>query len=217
MQSKALIYADEGVSPVSVRYLSHSFKENGIPYQLVDAPFLKNEGWEQACSFLVMPGGRDIPYHEALKGRGNQKIRRFLEEGGIYLGICAGAYYACASFEFEKDHPLEVKGVRELAFYPGVAVGPAYGPGQFAYNSEKGARQASLLRPDQTRFSAYFNGGCAFPQATIYATVDVMASYADLPGCPPAIVKCRVGKGHALLSGVHLEYPGSNFFPLLFD
>lgn len=211
----ALIYRDEGVSPLSVRYLSQAFQQHNLAYRLVDASFLIHQNWEQTSSLLVMPGGRDSPYHEALKGKGNQKIRQFVEEGGFYLGICAGAYYGCASFEFEKGYPLEVLGTRELAFYPGMATGPAYGPGQFSYINEAGSRLATLSFSNNTLASAYFNGGCMFPHANTYPTVEVVASYHDLPGAPAAVVKCQVKQGQALLSGVHLEYSSDNFSLLM--
>jgi glutamine amidotransferase-like uncharacterized protein len=31
---------------------------------------------------------------------GRQKVRRYVEQGGAYLGICAGAYLACAEFDW---------------------------------------------------------------------------------------------------------------------
>ncbi|UUZ62721.1 BPL-N domain-containing protein [Polaromonas sp. P1-6] len=49
---------------------------------------------------FVMPGGADLPFCQALNGAPNERIRRFVEEGGAYLGICAGAYYACREIAF---------------------------------------------------------------------------------------------------------------------
>ena len=45
--------------------------------------------------------------------------QEFVENGGSYLGICAGAYFACDYIEFDKNGPLEVVGPRDLKFYPG--------------------------------------------------------------------------------------------------
>lgn len=36
--------------------------------------------------------------------------------------------------------------------------------------------------------------------------VEVLCSYSEIKGAPAAIVKCRVGKGQAVLSSVHVEY-----------
>jgi hypothetical protein len=56
----------------------------------------------------------------------------FVNSGGSYLGLCAGAYYACSSVQFEQGSRLQVLGDRELAFFPGIACGAAYpgGPQQ---------------------------------------------------------------------------------------
>ena len=132
--------------------------------------------WETKTSLLIMPGGRDLPYHEALKGEGNRRIRRFVEQGGTYLGICAGAYYGCKSIEFDKSHALEVVAERELAFFPGFGMGPAYGPGTYFYESEKGSR-ASMISDERTHaaFKCYYNGGCYFKGAENYPEVEILA------------------------------------------
>lgn len=135
--------------------------------------------WTDACSLLVMPGGRDLPYVAKLQGRGNQRIREFVQGGGSYLGICAGGYYAASFVEFAKGDPvLEVVGHRELMFFPGTAQGPTY-PG-FQYDSNAGARAASIRLSQQgcrmigqdgsttvateltEPFFVYYNGGCHF-------------------------------------------------------
>lgn len=153
-------------------------------------------------SLFIMPGGRDRPYHAALKGLANTKIRTFVENGGTYLGICAGAYYGCAFVEFDKGFPLEVCEERELCFFPGKAIGPAYGKGTFDYNSEAGARMANIGTV-KGMFPIYYNGGCTFEGD--YPHVRILARYLDLPGHPPAIIECAIGQGKAILSGVHLE------------
>jgi glutamine amidotransferase-like uncharacterized protein len=50
----------------------------------------------------------------------------FVQAGGSYLGLCAGAYYACAAIEFEPGSALQVTGLRELHFLHGVAKGAAF-------------------------------------------------------------------------------------------
>ena len=175
---------------------------------LLSATDIMNTTWEIATSLLIMPGGRDKPYHAALKGEGCRRIRRFVENGGTYLGICAGAYFGAEHIEFEKGFPLEVLENRELMFFQGAAVGPAYGKGLFDYHSQKGARAAWLKTP-QGPFHAYYNGGCTFEGDL--SKVRILARYADLPYKPPAIIECKVGNGKAILSGVHLERAADSF------
>ena len=56
-------------------------------------------------------------------------VADYVHGGGRYLGLCAGAYYACNRVEFEQGSPMEVQGDRELQFFPGIARGAAY-PGE---------------------------------------------------------------------------------------
>jgi biotin---protein ligase len=209
MQS-IFIYRDEGVCPSSLSATIHSLKEaTSCPIKLVKRETFLENGWEDKAAMVVFPGGRDVPYFEALKGAANLRIRNYVMNGGRYLGICAGAYYGSASICFEPGNALEVIASRELAFFPGCANGPALGLGQFVYDSPAGARIVSLSLMDKY-FSkpdakAYYNGGCTFAQAQTFPNVTVLAHYDELKESP-AIILCQVGKGKALLSGVHPEY-----------
>jgi glutamine amidotransferase-like uncharacterized protein len=173
-----------------------------LPGCLLSAADIVGTSWDASCSLFIMPGGRDRPYHAALQGEGCRRIRQYVENGGTYLGICAGAYFAAERVEFDPGFPLEVCEDRELAFFRGAAVGPAYGNGSFDYNNRRGAR-AAKLKTEEGEFHAYYNGGCTFKGDL--SNCQILARYADLPGEPPAILECQVGKGKAILSGVHLE------------
>lgn len=196
----------------------------------VDARVLRTEPWEANCAMLVIPGGRDLPYCQDLQGTTNQRIRQFVEKGGRYLGICAGAYYGSSMIEFEKGDPvMQVCGPRELEFYPGISRGTTF-PG-FVYNSERGARSVSILVEPSLDYSAtaataatsgqqrrsirmYYNGGGYFVHADRLnggGKIDVLARYEDPGTCPDephpaAVVHCRIGRGHAVLIATHPEY-----------
>lgn len=202
---KIAIYSDEGTDPFSVISLVESLKEEGFSsIYLVDRNFFDQEWWPQKTDLLIFPGGRDLPYLAALSGKRNQSISHFIEQGGQFLGICAGAYYASAHVEFEKGGPLEVVGKRELSFFKGTAQGPALGLSKFRYGSQSGSQIAKLSLPDGSFCFAYYNGGCAFIGEE--KGTQVLARYADVAGSPPAVIRCPVGKGTATLCGVHLEY-----------
>lgn len=206
-----LLYTDDGAGSLSIKQTYQALIAEQIhktySVRKILRDHLIDQAWEKSTALIIMPGGRDIPYHNALKGSGNKRIRKYVEEGGKYLGICAGAYYGCAQILFEKGHPLEVTGTRELAFFPGTAEGPAYGPGTFSYSSDRGARIAQLQEPLSGRSSsAYFNGGCLFQNAQNTPLTTILSTYQDISTHPAAIIACEVGKGLAVLSGVHPEY-----------
>ncbi|RKP27550.1 biotin-protein ligase [Syncephalis pseudoplumigaleata] len=214
-----LVYDGPGVSPHCLHQTLRTLRTVlGTRYsvQKVGAAALGHEPWEPTAALLVVPGGRDKPYQEALHPAANARIRAYVAAGGRYLGLCAGGYYAGASVEFELGTPLEVHEPRELGFFPGVVRGGVY-PG-FVYDSEAGARAVPLqlepgprealadtVGPSPSSIHIYYNGGGAFVDADQLAGVHVLARY---PEGEPAIIMTRVGQGKALLSGVHPEFDG---------
>lgn len=181
--------------------------------------------WEKETVLFVMPGGADLPYCNNLNGLGNIKIAEYIRNGGSYLGICAGAYYAGSHVEFAVETEMEVTGKRELAFFPGIVRGPVLAP--YEYTTNKGARAATISwnadNFDGNLYAIYFNGGGYFVDADMYPNIVVLATYIrnrenDLGGLTwinqsilsnkllPAIVECSYGLGKAILSGVHIEY-----------
>jgi biotin--protein ligase len=169
--------------------------------------------WLPDAKAFIMPGGRDLPYGARLNGKGNEIIKHFVETGGTYIGFCAGAYYGAAYCDFHRGDArgYEVLGARELAFFPGAAKGPVLA--EYYYGSEKGARIAQLKKPDSpTLYNVYFNGGCAFESPEAFASVETLAYYANEGHADKAaIVRCQVGTGKAVLSGVHPEYSAEAF------
>ncbi len=208
-----IVYSGEGASNECVEQARNNIIGimRGSSVITIDAKTLINGGWQEKTSLFIMPGGRDLFYHRDLSPYGTRLVRDFVEGGGTYLGLCAGAYFASAYIEFELGGELEVCGKRDLAFFSGKAIGPAYGLGQFRYENEGGARAARILWKDCSRNLAYFNGGCFFELSENHQNVDVLARYDDLPGQPAAIIACKIGKGKAILSGVHLEFSPREF------
>eukprot|EP00128_Syssomonas_multiformis_P004899 Colp12_sorted_trinity150504_noHs@14349 len=163
--------------------------------------------WAENTALFVMPGGQDLPYCKALNGTGNEKIKSFVQNGGKYLGFCAGAYYGSARVEFEVGTKMEVVGDRELAFWPGRAVGCVY-PG-FDYATNRGARACKIdtsfnKTSEESKATVYYNGGCCFKSDALPPNCKVLAKYSDVD--ETAVILCKVGSGQALLSGVHPEF-----------
>ncbi|MDE6575869.1 MAG: hypothetical protein K2L24_00490 [Opitutales bacterium] len=203
---KILIYDDEGVDPQSLADTIQFFKNNTRPFcyriQTITSQELCQTSWERRTKLLVFPGGRDILYDRRLRGPGCKKIKAFVHNGGCYLGICAEAYFAGQKVVFAPGTDLEVIEDRELGFFPGITLGPILPA--YTYGSEAGSCAARLhFKPLNTEFFTYYNGGGTFvPQKA--QNYKVLATYSDADNLP-AIVQCSVGKGIAILSGVHFE------------
>jgi biotin--protein ligase len=205
-KKQVVVYADKGVDGTSLKHLIYSLKQEldpTIKIQRLDAQSVIEKNWEEETQLFIMPGGRDVFYQDALVEKGTDKIRSYVEKKGNYLGICAGAYFACAKIEFEKGTGLELLQERPLRFFPGIAKGSAYGTGKYTYDSSKGACSA-LINWQDNPLHVYFNGGCFFSSEPLETRI--LSRYLDLPQKPPAIIEIDCGLGKVLLSGVHFEY-----------
>ena len=222
---KILVYRDEGVGKECVRVLKRSLERLIAGYSATQAVHLCDVSAEEIISdscfheakLLIIPGGRDLPYVKKLNGKGNQNITKFVKNGGNFLGIGAGAYFASASCNFEEGTELEVCGPRELGFFPGIAKGAVY-PG-FQYDSVASSRVVNInikhilerenagghdAAPKKT-YPVYFDGGCEFVMnSESIKKCNCLAVYEDFPD-KVAIVSCQYGEGTAILSGVHPE------------
>lgn len=121
--SEVLIYNDDGVDQGTLLCTQNFFKERGYRTELVDANFLKERTWISRSSMLVIPGGADCQYHKKLQGVACSNIKQFVQQGGTYVGICAGGYFGCERVKFAVGTWQEVDKERELAFSPGPVGG----------------------------------------------------------------------------------------------
>ena len=200
------VYNDSGVSEEALTHTVSFFKKNyAKDYNIItiNAAQIKTTNWYDNAALFVMPGGADIPYARKLNGQGNKIIKDYVKNGGSYLGICAGSYYASAKIEFDKDGPLEVIGTREIDFFPGIAKGPVLAP--FEYKSNSGTRAAKIVYNDK-EIAVFYNGGPYFILPKNLANMETLAYYNYAQKLLPAIVKVKYGNGLAILSGVHFEY-----------
>lgn len=208
IQKKIGIYNGPGVSQECFKQTGSAIKELLPQYYIesMSPSQLIHDSWECNTALFILPGGADMPYLHHLNGRGNQKIRNYVEEGGAFLGICAGSYYAGSFVDFAKNTTQSIQGNRELAFFPGIVKGPLV---PYDYFSQTGARAAKLFWNTQQgftngkEFTLFYNGGGYFVDASHYKNVNILAFYEKKL---PAIIQCKVGKGLAILSGVHFEY-----------
>lgn len=213
-----LVYNGPGASPDSVKHAVETLRHFLEPYyavSVVSQRVLQTEPWATKTSAVVFPGGADLPYIKECS-KIFPLLKKFVsQQGGIFIGFCAGGYFGSGRVEFAQGDPiLEVTGNRELKFFPGIARGPAFRG--FQYNSESGARAAKLTTNNNEKLSTYFNGGGVFVDAQNLENVEVLATYdepldvsstsMDSSVDGAAIVLCRVGKGTALLTGPHPEF-----------
>jgi biotin--protein ligase len=208
-----LIYRDEGTETgcfnATVTSLLRYLQGDRSRFRVVDAGFVCRTGWEDSANLFIMPGGGDIPYHRMLRGVGCANLRRFVEGGGHFFGICAGGYFGRLRVEFAMGTDTELEEARDLGFFPGTVRGPILRP--YVYFSYKGACATKVdIAGSGESFVSYYNGGGLFADAEGMEGVRVLTTYAD-EGDQAAVVHCDVGRGSALLCGVHLEFGPGDF------
>lgn len=187
---------------VLFKSLSRHFGAGTVDF--IDAQGIIAGGLNAAVDLFVMPGGADLYYVEKLNGAGNRAIRGWVEAGGTYLGICAGAYYACARCDWASKEDGAIVGNRELGFYNGAAIGPVYHFIEDGDFKKSWYGSAMLSYDDGTtslNMPVLYSGGPVFSGGR----ATVLARYAELSGACDAIIEVQVGKGKALLCSPHLE------------
>lgn len=205
------IYNDDGVCHFSADTLKSSLAEifgtRGITVKMLSAADIDAGGWASECQVLIVPGGRDVFYENALTDPAIANIQRFVEAGGSYFGICAGAYFASSKVVFKPaDESLAVVQERRLSLFPA----PAYGPKvqQFTYSPEdmQAARLDLFDRPGKKRTGLFLlMGGCYFAQQDVKAHGwRGLAQYQDTKDW--AVIEGSIGSGRVILSCPHIDY-----------
>ncbi|KAH8869431.1 biotin-protein ligase [Schistosoma japonicum] len=201
------IYNDVGTSKESFIQLKNAFQSNSTSIysiQEINSTNINND--DIHTNLLCFGGGYDLGYLKSLQLTGCIKVHNYIkEQNGRYLGICAGAYFACDYCSFDVGGPLEVCGERFIKLFQGIGLGPIF-PG-FQYNSEAGSYAASIqavskhLIPQTT--VVYYNGGCTF-ESVNWENSQILYRFSD--NGKPAIILSKLGNGYGFLSGVHFEY-----------
>ena len=194
---------DDGIHNNAATHRALAITHPHIPCQFVGAKDII-DGCLQHCKLLIMPGGADLYFCEKLNGTGNKNIRNFVNNGGSYLGICAGAYYGCSSLDWNNG---EIDGARELGFYNGRCTGPVFEWLEKPDDIYNGSwiTAAPLTTHDGQDFFTQYNGGGVFTEPNNSDTTKVIARYTSLLDSPVAIIGRTHGKGRYILSSPHIE------------
>lgn len=200
-----LIYSGPGTCEFSVNQTFRTLKrflKSSYDVKLVNADVLKNERipWDESCALFVMPGGRDLAYLDEFVGT---NFFKRLKGNVKYLGICAGAYFAADTVEFELGRAgYEVKGGRPLKLIDSCAKGALETGKLFYYsddiiNCQSSIQSIKITTINKKSLKVAYNGGCYFPQAH----PDFI--YASYENNQPIIL---LKEDNFCLSGVHFEY-----------
>lgn len=203
-----------------------TFVNLGVDFELLTAERIRGGGLD-GHDIVFVPGGWAGDKYRALGGEGQEAIRRFVREGGSYLGFCGGAGLALSH-----DCGLSLAAIGRK---PTSQRLPSFS-GRVALKHESPEHPMWSDVPDGMAFHAWWPGQFLIPEG---AGVEILASYgvpeagsfvADLqigPGVDwerwediygtnldpgritgePAVIEAALGRGRVLLSYLHFETP----------
>lgn len=179
-------------------------------------------------SVLFMPGVKNESrsYRDLVTDKGWRTISDYIEKGGIYVGLCAGAYLATELFHYhDKQNNIHRTIKPTLKIFEGTARGPIDEYTQVIDWGNEWATHA-IARLSFNEAAGYKGEGRACytlgPCLTLPPEIEqrpdykIIARYADIPGTPIAIASRHFGQGKAIFCGVVPEV-SSRDVPLTVD
>ena len=164
-------------------------------------------GCLQAFDAVIFPGGSGSGQAEALGVPGRDKVREFVDEGGGYIGVCAGSYLALDNYTW---------GLRLVPMDSHDRKHWRRGNAILTIELTEEGRE-TFLRSESVREIAFRQGPLMRPSEDPEndATVDVLAWFRTGVGRngadpatmvdTPAIVRVEFGEGRVLLFSPHPE------------
>lgn len=201
-QKQVVLYSGKGAHPACIRATSAAlFRHLEIPIIQGDVAYFQRDSWIQKTKLVAIPGGMSTTDIVIALGRiGLSTIKKAVSENHVsYLGLCAGAYLASRTRQFngivlaapfQSDAPT---------LFQGIAVGPVAERAP----PHKHVRTVTLYQGnEQIEGPLYYNHGCAFEGQQ--HTTTVLARYFNSQA---AIIHVKNAAINAVLSGVHPEFP----------
>jgi putative intracellular protease/amidase len=88
---RVALYVDGGTSPSEFK--KEFRNSDDILWSSIDGEAIRN-GALKGFDALVVPGGRARKEASSMGTEAREEVRRFVNAGGVYMGVCAGAYLA---------------------------------------------------------------------------------------------------------------------------
>jgi glutamine amidotransferase-like uncharacterized protein len=209
-QRYAAVYHDQGTGEFSRAALLAALATRFRVRRIYASELVASDAWHASTELLAFPGGADLPYARLLNGAGNASILRYIEAGGEFLGVCAGAYYVSRRIAFEAQSPAAITGERELALFAGTARGSLHDLAEPYSLEHLRCTALAPLRASATQqplHALYWGGPEFIPDGD--SNVRPLLAY-ESPSRIAAL-SADVGKGRIVLSGVHAEVSGTQF------
>ncbi|EDY16860.1 biotin apo-protein ligase-related protein-like protein [Chthoniobacter flavus Ellin428] len=201
---RVALYEDAGAAGKGVPYTKAILTQAGCTVTVFKAEDLSH-GVLENKDVVVFTGGSGSKEGNSIGDAGREVVKKFVREGGGYLGICAGAYLACSKFTWS------------LGLLDAQTVSQKWRRGRGDVEMEltpEGQRLTAL--PAEKKTVRYDNGPIIKPAGrtdlTPYEPLALFRTEMAENGTPagvmvnsPAIVKGQFGKGRVIISSPHPE------------
>lgn len=223
-QADFAIYTGSGTWEHSITAFEKFLEWKNLTYEEINAWDINHNDLRPYYKGIFFPGGWAYNYKKSIHDSGNQNIRNFISSGGAYIGMSAGAYYACDNVRWEgQDYPYYLNLFHGDCIGPieEIAPWPNYVMTTMSINQ---SHEANLYEPSAEDI-LYYGEPYFIPYQT--QEMQVLASW-NVPSNPsldktPGIIGFNYGQGRVLLVGPHPEIEedsdrdGNNFADELND
>jgi len=179
----------------------HFLDWKGLTHNRVTAEDINSIVLKNYYSAIFFPGGDADYYNADIDAFGIQHIQELVAENGAYIGMCAGAEFACDQLVWEGiayDYPLDLFQGEAVGPIDELAVWPDYAMATLSMNLNDELNQYEPANED-----ILYWGGSIFNayEGTEVDTIATFDGYLD----EAAIIKLNYGEGRVLLISPHPE------------
>ncbi len=187
----------------------HSLVDPSLRIKVVDNVYLlKERRWEDKTVAVIFGSGVGRKWDKELGEEGRKRIHDFVfKDGGFYLGLCCGGYWESKVSCFTQEGQPTLKTKRPFSLFDGHAIGPLYPTSD--YSSLSSAHAVKIAFKTLGEGNLYYQGGCYFNIEHSTKTTKILARYTSFSPSRAAAIRCKAGKGAAVLCGVNPQFEWS--------
>lgn len=213
------VYNGYGASELAQQTIAQRFNHHRIKACSISAEKIKASEFQKDTDILVFGGKSVTQFKQALGEQGLDAIKTYVENGGHYLGICAGGYFGAKQIDFvgrETNGDLYTKQAKGLGFFNGIAKGSLTEVASpYTGTADSAEIMTIATHKDSIKYQTLYWGGPQFIPNNEHPKKDtrILSHFNTATGDNLIMgVQCDVGDkgGKATLLGYHPEVSDDN-------